>query len=46
MQMKKLKLMMLTLMMSLITVVSFGQEVKYDDVQFGLVKKGKFETGK
>ncbi len=35
---------MLTLMMSFITVVSLGQEVKYDDVQSGLVKKGKFET--
>ena len=34
----------MTLMMCLITMVSFGQEVKYDDVQSGTVTKGKLDS--
>lgn len=42
--MKNLKLMMMTLVMSLVTMFTLGQEVKYDDVQSGLVTKGQFDT--
>jgi len=43
-KMKNLKVMMVTLMMCLMTMVSFGQEIKYDDVQSGTVTKGKFDS--
>lgn len=43
-KMKNLKVMMVTLMMCLMTMISFGQEIKYDDVQSGTVTKGKFDS--
>ena len=42
--MKNLKNLYLIISLSIISFVSNGQEVKYDDIQTGLITKGQFES--